>query len=156
MTSGVQRVKRRASSIPVPQRRDARGLRQEETLLTRERWRKTVTVSVWGFESDESDCWCSHDFVPFSWGFTCSLNIYRETCVCVCGMLFFLNVMLFFLNVMLVFFKWEWRLLVDEQQCVAVVSPEQKRDKYSQVRNTVLGFCYSRDAISYCFVSVIK
>lgn len=40
-----------------------------------------------------------------------------------------------------VFFKWEWRLLVDEQQCVAVVSPEQKRDKYSQVRNTMLGFC---------------
>lgn len=38
------------------------------------------------------------------------------------------------------FFKWEWRLLVDEQQRVAAVSPEQQRCRCPRVCNVVPGF----------------
>jgi len=62
----------------------------------------------------------------------------------------------FFFKCYTVFFKWEWWLLVDEQQCVAAVSPEQERGKCSRVCNMVLGFCYSGGVISYRFISVIK
>jgi len=55
-SSGARRVKRIVSSIPTPRRWDAQGLLQGEVLLTRQRWRKTVTVSAWGLESNESDC----------------------------------------------------------------------------------------------------